>query len=190
MVVKVEMKYYIIVFAYLLISCSNGKNNKPEDSHITPMPIDTLNSNGNKKSLRTEIINNEFANAPLGDFDFHNNILSSYFKEKYRTYNSTVQNDFTDDIDTLIYFQRAKSIVRFYKTKEKIFLDSLNVSDSNFVTLKGGLDIGMQKRDFLSYFKERKELYADTISVTNGENSSVSFLFVNGKLNKILIYPW
>lgn len=146
----------------------------------------------NSVILKNEIINNQFANAPLREFNFIDKNLSSFFKGSYDVNETTTTNKFTDDTNTLIAFQKNNSVVRFYKTKEKVMLDSLNVSDRNFVIFNSGVDINMDKDEVLKIFKVNgKETFSDTISVVDDEgNSSVKFIFKHKKLKKVVILPW
>jgi hypothetical protein len=201
------MKFNIVFLSCLMFSCTNKKQlqesnstqidslqisiSKIKDSTNTSETKDSTSIIDKKDSLRVEIINNNFANAPFGVFEFKEKNLSKCFKEKYDIQNSTIKNKYSEDIDTLIYFKGKKSIVKFYKTREKIFLDSMNVSEKNFILIKGGLDIGMNKKDFLNYFKCSQLKYSDSISVINDEgNNAINFIFLKDKINKITILPW
>ncbi|MFC7775169.1 hypothetical protein [Flavobacterium sp. GCM10027622] len=189
---KVLGTVMILIF---LVSCNNNSENK---KNLELSPVKSKESLNNKVVsadslvVKTEIINNEFANAPLGEFDFFDKNLSSFFKGTYDVHKTTTVNKYTDGIDTLITFQKRNSSARFYKTNEKVMLDSLNVSDKSFVTLKFGVDIGMNKDEVLNLFKvNKKDSFSDTISIVDDEgSSSVQFIFVDKKLKKMLILPW
>lgn len=172
------MKYLSFLLLLLTVSCSNTEKKTAVGTTATA------------NVLRKEIVNIEYANMPLGQFDFSEKELADYFKGEYKVDKTPVENKYTGAIDTLISFKSRKSIARFYKNSEKIFLDSLNVSDRGFVRMRNNFDIGMGKDDFLSHFKIKNGSYGDSIVITNEENNSVSFLFSNNKLYKIAIMPW
>lgn len=183
----------ILIIFTILVSCNNSENKK----YVNSSPIQKKESTNDKVItnnivLKNEIINNQFANAPLGEFNFIDKNISLFFKGNYDINKTTIANKFTGNIDTLIIFQRKNSIVSFYKTKEKVMLDSLNVSDKNFVSFNLGVDIDMNKDEVLNIFKINKnDSFSDTVSVMDDEgNTSVKFLFSDKKLKKIMILPW
>lgn len=181
-----------MIFIFL-VNCTNLENKK--DVKPSPIRKESLNNKvvttGNI-ALKNEIINNQFTNAPLGEFNFIDKNLSLFFKGSYDVHKTAKVNEFTGNIDTLINFKKGNSLVRFYKNNEKIMLDSLNVSDKNFVVFNFGVDIDMNKDRVLNIFKANKnEVFSDTISIVDEEeNSSVKLLFINKKLKKIIILPW
>ncbi|MDQ6528061.1 hypothetical protein [Flavobacterium sp. LHD-85] len=183
----------LIVFIFLA-SCNNAENKKDINSSplIKKKNLPSKAISTNNIAFKKEIINNQFANAPLGEFNFINKDLSLFFKGNYDINKTLITNKFTGKIDTLITFQNKNSLVRFYKSEEKVMLDSLNVSDKNFATFNLGIDIDMSKNKFLSIFKtNKKDTYSDTLSIIDDEeNSSVELSFINKKLNKIIIRPW
>jgi hypothetical protein len=142
--------------------------------------------------LNIEIINNQFANQPLGDYNFDSENLFLYFKGSYDVHKEPVQNEFSSNIDTLITFQKKNSFVKFHKTNEKVLFDSMNVTDKNFVIFSLGVDIDMDKDQFLEKFKvTKKESFSDTILIVDDEGStSVKVIFTNNKLKNIIILPW
>lgn len=182
----------ILIIFILLVSCNNLENKQD----IGALPIKEQTNDDtvikNNELLKNEIINNQFANAPLGEFNFIDKKLSSFFKGSYDINKTPTTNKFTSDIDTLIVFQKNNSVVRFYKTKEKVMMDSLNVSDRNFVIFNSGVDINMDKDEVLKIFKvNTKETFSDTISVVDDEgNNSAKFIFKDKKLKKVVILPW
>lgn len=181
---------YLAISIQFIISCSNAEKDSVLNHNDLVVNSQHLKAVDHQQTFKTEIIDYDFANAPLGDFNFNNKDLSTYFNGEYDIIKTTARNKFTENVDTLISFKRAESSVRFYKTNSKTFLDSLNISDSNFVSLRNNFDIGMSKKDFLNYFKVEEDGYLDSISVTNEENSFVSFLFTKGRLDRILIVPY
>jgi hypothetical protein len=185
----------ILMLFIFLVSCNNVDNKKdlnPSSVIVKKELPAKITATNNNIALKKEIINNQFANAPLGEFNFINKDLSLFFKGSYDINKTTTTNKFTGKIDTLITFQYKNSLVRFYKTEEKVMLDSLNVSDKNFVTFNLGVDIDMNKDKFLSTFKvNKKDFFSDTISIIDDEgNNSIELSFINKKLNKIIILPW
>lgn len=171
-----------------MVSCNNVEEKQDTDA----LPVQEQMISKNSAILKNEIINNEFGNAPLGEFNFRDKNLSSFFKGSYNVNKTATVNKFTDGIDTLIVFKKNNSVVRFYKTKEKVMLDSLNVSDRNFVVFNAGVDINMDKDEVLNILKVNgKDSFSDTISVINEEeNNSVKFIFNDRKLKKVIIFPW
>lgn len=144
----------ILIIFIFLISCNNADNRKDINSSsiIEKKDLPAKITATNNIALKKEIINNKFANAPLGEFNFSNKDLSLFFKGNYDVNKTTTTNKFTGKIDTLITFQNKNSLVRFYKTEEKVMLDSLNVSDKDFVAFNLGVDIDMNKDKFLNTY--------------------------------------
>ncbi len=178
----------------LLVGCNNVENKKDVDSSLIEkkvLPAKVVATN-NTIVLKKEIVNNQFTNAPLGDFNFIKKDLTLFFKGRYNVNKTTTVNKFTGKIDTLITFQNKNSLVRFYKNDEKVILDSLNVSDKNFVKFYLGVDIDMNKDKILNIFEvNNKDSFYDIISIIDDEgNSSVELSFINKKLNKIIVLPW
>jgi hypothetical protein len=94
-----------IIFIFL-VSC----NNVEEKQDVDALPSQEQGSPKviNSVILKNEIINNQFANAPLGEFNFFDKNLSSFFKGSYDVNKTTTTNKFTDGIDTLIVFQSVR----------------------------------------------------------------------------------
>lgn len=186
-----------IVFI-LLVSCKNIENNK----NVKTTSIRSKDSLSNKLSkdsillkkdvLIDEILNNEFANTPLGEFDFINYNLSTFFTGNCDLLKQTTVNKYTNEIDTLIVFKKRNSVVRFYKTREKVMLDSLDVSEQKFVRFNLGLDISMNKKEILNLFNVNStSSFADTIAIVDEEaTTSVKLIFIENKLKRIIVLPW
>lgn len=184
---------FVAVIAFF-VSCKNVENKK--DIELLKIENnDTLNRNQitiENITYKKEIIDNEFANMPLGEFDFIDKDLSQFFTQSYEEFITFKVNKYTNDIDTLITFKKGNSVVRFTKTTDKILLDSLNVSENNFVKFKPKLEIGMYKNEVLKLFEVNpKYSFSDSISIIDDEGSaSVQFYFKENKLKKILVLPW
>lgn len=193
-----EIKALSLIIITLLYACNtkvSPASNTQLDSIINSNTVkkpDTVSSasddtvSGNK----IEIVDNKFSNMPLGESNFLNQDLRKYFRGTYDISKQIVKNRYTDAIDTLIYIRGGKSSVKFYKTNDKILLDSVVVMDKNFIILKKDLEIGMDKQAFLKQFRiKNTSYYADSISVIDDEgNGFVSFIFSNKKLKKIVSY--
>lgn len=187
------IRFSIIIASILLITCRNSSvsksNSTIEGSLVNKNAIilNPLKDSSNQVSQREiEIIANTFANMPLGEFNFFNNKLSNYIKGNYTYLMHPVPNKYSSIIDTTITFIRGNSILRFYKTDNKILLDSLNIVDSNFVLFSHDIDIGMSKKDFLKAFGKDSKNFSDSDTVVNDENSSsVTAIFKDKKLNRI-----
>lgn len=145
-------------------------------------------SKGERDSIQSQIVNADYSGAPLGKIDLE--FVDELSSEEYQISKTLIESKYSEETDTLIWFKRGNSVVRLYKSKEKIWMDSLDVVDKNFLKFRGGIDIGMPKIDFLKYFNINNEEFGDSISVNNEENNDVYFFFKNKKLMRILILPW
>ncbi len=187
------MKLNLLLILFIILGCNEVKKQPtvPAMSNHEESPDEKLELDSLATLNFIEIENNEFANSPLGSFNFNNSNLVNFFKGNYELRHEIIKNRYVDLMDTLILFKRNNSIVRFYKTKEKILLDSLAVDEGNFVVLKNNIDIGMSKQRFSEIFYLSTLQLSDSVIVSNDEGSSqLSILFKNGKIAKIYKMPW
>lgn len=166
----------LLLFTIILNACSR---------------INTAEKISVNRQIQHEIINSRFSNHPLGDIAKEEKGLTSSFAGMQFPSRIPIQNIYNGEMDTLLAYRNRNSLVRFYKSSEKILLDSLDIRDSNFIRMMGGLDIGMSKPDFLRYFQAVGNEFGDSIAVIDEERTvPVHFYFKEDKLVRIQILHW
>lgn len=138
-----------------------------------------------------EIINKDFANMPLGYDQFKEAYFNILFNGRYNIYKYPIKNKYADHIDTLIYIKKGNSVAKFYKTIDKMMLDSLSIEDSNFTNFIRKIDVGYSKAALLAEFGAiDRKTYGDSINIVNDEYDGEVTIYFDKKNRVKKIYTY
>lgn len=137
-----------------------------------------------QSSEECRIVNNDFSIRPFGEVLTTKKLIQklngNVILEK-----EPVNNEHTDDVDTLFYYKHSNSIFTFYKSSKSIYFRSAIIKDKG-IKIKDCIEIGNTKAEVMRAFNLPQSTMCDIILLVDDEDfSHHRFYFEQNRLIKI-----
>ncbi len=172
----------IWILTFFLFSCNkkerNDKVEQIKDSN--EMQIDTTSQISNNV-IRTNdtIVDDNFVMKFIED-----DLVLDNFKDNFKKSEIKIsKNKFDETVnDTTVYYRNLKDSLLLYKTVEKSMITYFSIKDRNILLLKTFNKIGVNKNDYLNYFKLKD--INDELFITDTEQGNL--IGLKFKKNKLI----